>query len=104
MPAVQQHSHQHEQQHHNHHHFLRDKGCNSRSKQPRCRIFLLLVFFFLQESFLLDLIEGIASNSSLKDTSREPLTQLADQLLDGVSKTLIYPSAPTVKALLEVSS
>ncbi|CAM9942181.1 unnamed protein product, partial [Ectocarpus fasciculatus] len=52
-----------------------------------------------KESFLLDLIEGVANNR--RASSRDSLTQLADHLLDGVSKTLIYPSAPTVKALVE---
>ncbi|CAM9659616.1 unnamed protein product [Ectocarpus sp. 4 AP-2014] len=52
-----------------------------------------------KESFLLDLIEGIANNNHA--SSRDSLTQLADHLLDGMSKTLIYPSAPTVKALVE---
>ncbi|CAN0056125.1 unnamed protein product, partial [Ectocarpus sp. 13 AM-2016] len=52
-----------------------------------------------KESFLLDLIEGIANNN--RASSRDSLTQLADHLLDGMSKTLIYPSAPTVKALVE---
>ena len=53
-----------------------------------------------QESFLLDLMAGVASCH--ENASGDALTRLADQLLDGVSKTLIYPSAPTVKALREV--
>ncbi|CAM9921051.1 unnamed protein product [Laminaria digitata] len=52
-----------------------------------------------QESFLLDLMAGVASCH--ENASGDALTRLADQLLDGVSKTLIYPSAPTVKALRE---
>ncbi|CBJ30158.1 conserved unknown protein [Ectocarpus siliculosus] len=52
-----------------------------------------------KESFLLDLIEGIAKNHQV--SSRDSLAQLADHLLDGMSKTLIYPSAPTVKTLVE---
>lgn len=61
-----------------------------------------LCFFFWgrQESFLLDFIEGIANNHH--GSSRDSLTQLADHVLDGMSKTLIYPSAPTVKFLVEV--
>lgn len=32
----------------------------------------------------------------------EQATSVADQIMDGVSQTLMYPSAPTVAALLEV--
>ena len=49
---------------------------------------------------MLDLMAGVASCH--ENASGDALTRLADQLLDGVSKTLIYPSAPTVKALREV--
>ena len=54
-----------------------------------------------QESFLLDLMADLAIYPSEAST-RDDLNRLADQLLDGVSQTVIYPSAPTVKALLEV--
>ncbi|CAM9856181.1 unnamed protein product [Scytosiphon promiscuus] len=54
-----------------------------------------------KESFLLDLFEGMASNNENGLHDANSITQLADNFLDGVSKTLIYTSTPMVKALLE---
>lgn len=49
---------------------------------------------------MLDLMADLSSCP--EGAKGEQATSVADQIMDGVSQTLMYPSAPTVAALLEV--
>lgn len=49
---------------------------------------------------MVDLIADLSSNPDSAASERAEF--LADSMLDGVSQQIIYPSAPTVSALIEV--
>lgn len=49
---------------------------------------------------MVDLIADLNSNPDSAASERAEF--LADSMLDGVSQQIIYPSAPTVSALIEV--
>lgn len=49
---------------------------------------------------MLDLMADLSSYP--EGAGGEQANSAADQIMDGVSQTLMYPSAPTVAALLEV--
>lgn len=65
-------------------------------------VFLFCSFLPPQESFLLELITDLASCP--ETTSGDALSHLADKLLNEISKSFLYASAPTVNALVEVNA